>query len=192
MSLLEEVLEFNHHFVESKQYEDYYASKYPRKRVAIVACMDTRLVELLPKALNMKNGDAVLIKVAGGQVVDSFDSVLKSLLVSIYELHVEEIMIIGHHNCGAQHLSPDSIMAEIAVECGGIDPTDQRLKAMLTGFGDLEKSVQESVVLVKNHPFIPERITVHGLLMDPETGKLEVVETGNQVKQLHKEAAAVY
>ena len=62
-------------------------------KLAIVSCMDTRLTELLPRALGLKNGDAKIIKVAGGTLLTPYDSVMRSLLVAIYELDCEEIMV---------------------------------------------------------------------------------------------------
>ena len=63
--MLEEILEYNKAFVESKAYEKYAAGKYPNKKLAILSCMDTRLTELLPAALGLRNGDAKIIKNAG-------------------------------------------------------------------------------------------------------------------------------
>ena len=54
--MVEELLAFNTKFVEEKQYEQYATSKYPDKKIAILSCMDTRLTELLPAALGLKNG----------------------------------------------------------------------------------------------------------------------------------------
>lgn len=62
MGMIESFLEYNEKFVAEKQYEKYQTSKYPDRNVAIVACMDTRLTELLPAALGIKNGDVKLIK----------------------------------------------------------------------------------------------------------------------------------
>ncbi len=64
---LEEILEFNKSFVENKEYEKYKATKKPEKKLVILSCMDTRLTELLPKAMNIKNGDAKIIKMLGLQ-----------------------------------------------------------------------------------------------------------------------------
>jgi carbonic anhydrase len=188
---LQEILDYNHLFVERKGYEKYQATKYPAKRIAIVTCMDARLLELLPKAMNLKNGDAVIIKVAGGEFSEHLDSVIRSLLISIYELHVEDIFIIGHHNCGAQHLCPDAIMNEIALECGELEGMGKQIKELLNGFGNLEASVKKSVSLLKKQPFIPKRISVHGLLIDPDTGKLEVVDRSNLELTREKEAVLV-
>ena len=56
--MIDEILKHNREFVSSKAYEKFLTSKYPDKRIAIVTCMDTRLVELLPAALGLRNGDA--------------------------------------------------------------------------------------------------------------------------------------
>ena len=96
------MLEFNRKFVESREYEKYQTSKYPDKKIAIVTCMDTRLVTLLPAALGIRNGDIKLIKNAGGVITNPFDSTIRSLIVAVYELGVNEIMVIGHTGCGVQ------------------------------------------------------------------------------------------
>ena len=56
MEEIKKILAYNKQFVEEKRYEQYSASKFPNKKLAIVTCMDTRLVELLPAALGLKNG----------------------------------------------------------------------------------------------------------------------------------------
>ena len=63
--MLDEILEFNKQFVANKGYEKYITNKYPDKKIAILSCMDTRLTELLPAALGIKNGDVKMIKNAG-------------------------------------------------------------------------------------------------------------------------------
>lgn len=60
--MIKEILEYNKQFVEEKKYEKYKTSKYPDKKIAILSCMDTRLTELLPAALGIKNGDVKIIK----------------------------------------------------------------------------------------------------------------------------------
>ena len=80
-------------FVEQKDYKKYLTDKYPDKKLAVLSCMDTRLTELLPAALGLKNGDAKIIKNAGGLVISAFDSAMRSLIVAIYELGVDIIRI---------------------------------------------------------------------------------------------------
>ena len=84
--MIEQIVEYNKKFVENKGYEPYLTSKYPNKKLAVLTCMDTRLTELLPAALGLKNGDAKIIKNAGGVITHPYGSVVRSLLVAILEL----------------------------------------------------------------------------------------------------------
>lgn len=182
MTQIEEMLEFNRNFVESGEYEKYQTSKYPDKKIAIVTCMDTRLVTLLPAALGIKNGDIKLIKNAGGVITNPFDSTIRSLIVAIYELGVNEIMIIGHTGCGVQGMD-SSEMLDLMRKRGideehislmrhcGID-----LDSWLHGFDDTEAAILETVDLVSNHPLIPKDINVRGYIMDSVTGGLRTIE----------------
>lgn len=179
--MINEMLQYNKEFVANKGYEKFATSKYPDKKIAIVTCMDTRLVELLPAALGIKNGDVKMIKNAGGTITNPFDSTVRSLLVAIYELGVNEIMIVGHTGCGVQGMDAQEmlhLMKERGVDeehislmrhCG-ID-----LDSWLHGFEDTDAAVLETVDLVKNHPLVPKDIVVRGYIMDSETGALRAL-----------------
>ena len=103
--MIDQIIDYNRSFVERKGYEPFITDKYPDKKLAVLTCMDTRLTELLPAALGLKNGDAKIIKNAGGLILSPFDSAMRSLIVAIYELGVEEIMVVAHSQCGACHMS---------------------------------------------------------------------------------------
>jgi len=182
MSYIEEILEFNKQFVANKQHEFYTTTKYPNKKIAIVACMDTRLTELLPAALNFKNGDIKIIKIAGAVITHPFGSVMRSLLVAIYELDIEEILIIGHHDCGMQGLDPSQLIQKMEkrnipkekldmISYCGVD-----INRWLKGFNNIQVSVTETVNLIKNHPLVPNDIKVYGFIIDPKTGKLDKLD----------------
>ena len=176
--ILEEMLQFNKEFVESKAYEQYEADKYPDKKIAIVTCMDTRLTGLLPAALGIKNGDVKIIKNAGGEVNHPFGSEIRSLLVAIYELGVEEILVIGHTDCGVQGMDYDE-MIHLMKERGISDETIQMMdycgvdfKSWLSGFKTVADGVSKSVELLKNHPLIPADVKISGFIMDSVTGEM--------------------
>ncbi|MBC7959117.1 MAG: carbonic anhydrase [Vallitaleaceae bacterium] len=184
MNKLQEILDFNQAFVENKEYDQYKTSKEPNRKLVVLSCMDTRLTELLPKALNLKNGDVKLIKNAGASIMHPFGSIIRSIVVAVYEFQSEEVLVIGHHGCGMSSINAD-ITIEKAIERGispeviktlcnaGID-----IKKWLHGFNSVEESVKESVELIKNHPLIAKDVIVHGLIIDSETGKLEVIVNG--------------
>ena len=106
--MIDDILKFNRQFVADKAYEPFVTDKYPAKKLAVLSCMDTRLTELLPRALGLRNGDAKIIKNAGGLILSETDSAIRSLLVAIYELGVNEVMVVHHSTCGACHMSYES------------------------------------------------------------------------------------
>jgi carbonic anhydrase len=186
MSILNEILDFNQNFVEKKEYEKYQTTKFPDKKLVILSCMDTRLTEMLNRALNLKNGDAKIIKNAGGMLTHPFGGIMRSILVAIYELNANEVIIIGHHGCGMGSINPVNTIEKMkahgvheqtlsTLSYSGVD-----LERWLHGFDNVEQSVRGSVEIVRNHPLIPKHIPVHGLVIDPDTGKLDLVIDGYQ------------
>ncbi|WP_083427955.1 carbonic anhydrase [Bacillus sp. FMQ74] len=188
MVSLTSILEHNQRFVREKKYEPYKTTKFPSKKLVIVTCMDTRLTELLPQAMGLKNGDAKIVKNAGAIVSHPFGSVMRSILIAIYELQAEEVCIVGHHECGMSGLNASSIL-EKAKERGVEDSclnlltsAGLDLKTWLTGFHSVKESVSHSVNLIKNHPLLPKKVPVHGLVIHPETGNLDVVINGYETE----------
>lgn len=177
--MIDEMLKYNRDFVERRGYEEYQTSKYPDKKIAIVTCMDTRLVELLPAALGLKNGDVKIIKNAGATIVNPFDSTMRSLLIAVYELGVNEIMVIGHTGCGVQGMDAGEmlhLMRERGVPEDHITLMEHcgiNLKEWLHGFEDTDAAVKETVELIAHHPLMPpEGVNVQGFVMDSYTGEL--------------------
>ena len=179
--MIDEILEFNKNFVASRAYEQYVTDKYPDKKLAVLSCMDTRLTELLPAALGLKNGDAKIIKNAGGLVISPFDSALRSLVVAIYELGVEEIMVVAHTGCGACHMSYDHFHHEMIARGVTVETLDTIRKCgidldqWLEGFKDTPESVRRTVATIKTHPLVPRDVTVRGFIIDSTTGALEEI-----------------
>src|SRR5690625_5575244 len=116
---LEEMIEYNKKFVADKEYIQYETDKYPNKRMVIFTCMESRLVELLPRALNIHNGDVKMLKNAGAIIRKPFDSIMKSILVAVYDLKAEQVVVIGHHDCGMSHVNTADLrnkMTSTAIE----------------------------------------------------------------------------
>ncbi len=179
--MINEIIEFNKVFVARKGYEQYVTDKYPDKRLAVLSCMDTRLTELLPAALGLKNGDAKIIKNAGGLVISPFDSAMRSLVVAVYELGVNEIMVVAHSNCGACHMSYKHFHEEM-IKRGVTDETLDTIRncgidldQWLEGFKDTPESVRKTVATIKAHPLMPRDISVRGFIIDSVTGALEEI-----------------
>ena len=179
--MIDQIIDYNKSFVAQKGYEKYITDKYPNKRLAVLSCMDTRLTELLPAALGLKNGDAKIIKNAGGLVISPFDSAMRSLILGIYELGVEEIMVVAHSHCGACHMSFDHFHHEMiarGIEDETLDTIQKcgiDLHHWLEGFKDTPESVRRTVETIKTHPLVPKDTVVRGFIIDSETGALEEV-----------------
>lgn len=184
MTLLENLLEANEAFVKNEEFKAFKTDKTPSKKAVFVTCMDTRLSELSIKALGLKNGDIKQIKNAGAVVSHPYGSTMRSILVAVYALGVDEVYIMGHHDCGFGALKPEPVIEEMkargitdgtfeTLEYSGIDVTD-----WLKGFDSVEESVRETVDNVKHHPLLVKSVPVHGLVIDPETGKVDVIVDG--------------
>jgi carbonic anhydrase len=184
MTILSEILEHNESFVASREYEAFRTDQFPTRRLVILTCMDTRLIELLPRAMGVRNGDVKMIKNAGAIVSHPFGSVMRSILLAVYELGALEVAVIGHHDCGMTGLSCSKVLEKVrkrvadpnVIETLGHAGID--LATWLVGFDRVEDGVRKSVEMIRHHPLLPSDVPVHGLIMHPETGKLDMLVDG--------------
>lgn len=178
---IEEILIDNKKFVDERKFEEFVTTKYPNKKLAILACMDARLTALLPAALNLKNGDVKIIKNAGGLISHPFGEVTRSLIVAIYELGVEDVIVLGHTDCGMRGIDSteiEELMMERGIEESTLDMIRNcgiELENWIHGFDNEEESVIENVNKIKNHPLIPSDVNVYGYIMDSVTGEMTKV-----------------
>ncbi|ANY69103.1 carbonic anhydrase [Paenibacillus sp. BIHB 4019] len=190
MNNVDQIMNDNTAFVERKDYEQYITSRFPDRKMVIVTCMDTRLTEMLPKAMNLRNGDAKIIKNAGGIVTQPFGNIMRSVLIAIYELQADEVFVIGHHGCGMTGLNPEVIVQHMT-DRGVPEQTVETLRhsglnfmRWLTGFDNVKESVEKSVGIIRNHPLLPPNVPVHGMTIEPETGQLDLIVNGyDKLKQ---------
>jgi carbonic anhydrase len=128
----------------------------PGRRFAVVTCMDARLDPA--KFLGLAEGDAHVIRNAGGIVTDD---ALRSLVISHNLLGTEEVLVVGHTDCGMLTFRDDEVQERLG--------TDIELHA----FPDLEARVRESVRLVRESPLLPDAVA--GFVYDVGTGRLREV-----------------
>ena len=136
----------------------------PTKKIAIVACMDARL--MVGRLLGLKEGDAHVIRNAGGVVTDD---VIRSLLISQRLLGTREILLIHHTDCGMLTFRDDDVKAQIHAETGIRPPF------ALEAFSDLEQDVRQSMARIAASPFIPHKGSVRGCVYDVWSGRLREV-----------------
>lgn len=188
MTILDEMLEANQKFVKALPVEfvDYYptTSKMPDREIAIFTCMDTRLVDFLEPAMGIKRGEVKVIKNAGNSITGPFEATIRSLVVSIFELGVKEIIVIGHLDCGVSHSTSQSLiqkMLDRGISFDAIKMIEKELEDWIDHFHHPIDNVVEAVGKIRNNPLIPNDVPVHGLMFNPNTGEVEVVVDGYEV-----------
>ena len=138
-------------------------SPKPRRKVAVLACMDTR-IDLFPM-LGLQRGDAHIIRNAGGLVTDD---AIRSLSASQRLLGTEEIVVVMHHGCGLHGASEDQYADMLAAD--GVLPTWR-----LGAFDDIEATLGSSLQRLRTSPELPHRDDIRGFIFDPEDGSLREV-----------------
>lgn len=185
MTMLGEVLAANCKFVDGFAKNgallDGEKSKLPQRHLAIVTCMDTRLVDFLEPALGVGRGEAKVIKNAGNSVTGPFESTMRSLIVGVFELGVKEIMVIGHHDCGVAHATSQQLVDKMlhrGIPEAAIRMIRHELEKWIDEFHHPVQNVEHVVDRIRMNPLIPADVPVHGLIFDPKNGKLDVVVDG--------------
>ena len=136
----------------------------PGKKVAVLACMDARLNPY--GALGLEEGDAHVIRNAGGVVTDDE---IRSLAISQRLLGTEEIILIHHTDCGMLTFTDDQFKRQIQDETG-IKP-----QWAAEAFGDLDEDVRQAIARIEASPFIPNKHSVRGFVYDVSNGRLREV-----------------
>jgi carbonic anhydrase len=139
-------------------------SPRPRRGVAVLACMDTRIDPLT--MLGLKRGDAHIIRNAGGLATDD---AIRSLSISQRLLGTTEVVVVMHDGCGLHGASEDAFAQALAAD--GVLP-NWRLGA----FDDVEATLRHSLLRLRSSRELPAREHIRGFVFDPETGVLREVE----------------
>lgn len=186
--VIDEILAYNERFLQQQQLP--IIGHAPRKHMAVVTCMDCRLVRMFEQALGLERGDVLELRTAGATIsqperAGAANDLIRSLAGGIYLLGVREVAVIGHTQCGLAH--PNATTVITSMQALGVDPDaliekeglrdPQGLTRWLGAFDDVHVNVQEVVKVIRNSPYLP-KIPVHGLVIDINTGKLEMVDRG--------------
>jgi carbonic anhydrase len=162
MSVTDELLQNNAAYAEAFKKGD--LPLPPAKGVAVVACMDARLD--VHKILGLEEGDAHVIRNAGGVITDDE---IRSLTISQRLLGTREIVLIHHTDCGMLTFSDEELRAQIHEEVG------MKPHFSMESFSDLEEDVRQSIARIEHSPFIPNKDAVRGFIYEVETGRLREV-----------------
>jgi carbonic anhydrase len=137
----------------------------PRRRLAIVTCMDARLDPA--KFLGLEEGDAHVIRNAGGLVTDD---ALRSLVISHWLLGTREVAVLAHTDCGMLTFSNEDLRAKLREEAGA-DASDVDFRP----FPELEESVRGSVRAIRESPLLSDSLAVSGWVYDVRNGRINEV-----------------
>ena len=140
----------------------------PARRVAIVTCMDARIVPT--RALGIEEGDAHVIRNAGGLAKDA----LRSIVISQRLLGTREVVVIHHTDCGMLTFTNRDIRARVKADLGN-DAGAAATSIDFLPFPDLEESVRSDVIFLRESPLLPDDIPVRGFVYDVRSGKLAEV-----------------
>jgi carbonic anhydrase len=162
MSVTDDLLRNNEAYAESFEKGD--LPLPPAKGVAVVACMDARLD--VHKILGLEEGDAHVIRNAGGVITDDE---IRSLAISQRLLGTREIILIHHTDCGMLTFTDDELKQQIHEDVG-IKP-----HFPMESFSDLEEDVRQSVARIQASPFVLNKDAVRGFVYEVETGRLREV-----------------
>jgi len=172
MTILDGILEDNKKFVENFEGEE--MSHHTQKKLAILTCMDCRLIDFFEPALGLKRGDAKIVRNAGNSIVG--EDAIRSIGAALYNLGAEEVLVVGHTECGMAGADADALKEKMLAR--GIKEEDiakYDLAEWIGGFESEEANVLDVVDKIKNHPLIPD-VPVHGLIIDIVTGELKVLK----------------
>ena len=138
----------------------------PARQVAVLVCMDARIDPA--KALGLAEGDAHVIRNAGGR---ASDDALRSLAISHELLGTREVVVVHHTDCGMLTFTNDQIRQRLRDRLGADASAIDFLP-----FGDLDRSVRDDVATIRSSPLIPDDIAVSGFVYDVRSGRLRRVD----------------
>ncbi|KAL5042245.1 hypothetical protein BDW71DRAFT_200729 [Aspergillus fruticulosus] len=136
----------------------------PQRKAAVLACMDARLDTA--RALGLEEGDAHVIRNAGGRASDA----LRSIIISQQLLGTREIGVVYHTDCGMLTFTDEAIRTKIRENLH--QNTDH---STFLPFADFRQSVLEDIRLLKESLLVLD-VPVTGYIYEVESGKIVKVE----------------
>jgi carbonic anhydrase len=135
----------------------------PARKVAVVTCMDARLDPA--KFLGLEEGDAHIIRNAGGRAADA----IRSLVISQQLLGTREVVVIHHTDCGMLTFTDEQLHQKLH------DELHVHADIPFLPFTDLEQSVRDDVAAIKTSPLLLPNVPVRGFIYDVHDGRLREV-----------------
>ena len=157
----DELIELNAEF--AANFSDHDLQVAPMRKMAVVACMDSRMDTF--KLLGLENGEAHIIRNAGGIVSDD---VIRSLCLSQRALGTREIVLVHHTDCGLQKVTDDGFRNDLEAELG-VKPW-WAVESFVDPYADVRQSMQRLYIT----PFV-DATAMRGFVYDVTTGVINEV-----------------
>jgi len=185
--VLDEVLAANREYAESFG-DKAKLTMPPRRRFAILTCMDARLDPA--KFAGLEEGDAHVIRNAGGR---ASDDAIRSLVISYKLLGTREWFVVHHSNCGMETFTDDVMRRLLSSSLNTSSVDEKGWHDSGTGPGSREaeyidwltihdnaQSVVDDVTRIRRHPLVPKSIPIYGYIYDTRSGRLEEVPQASE------------
>jgi carbonic anhydrase len=163
MSVIDELLQSNETYARTFDRGD--LPLPPSRRLTVLTCMDARI--LPSRALGLEEGDAHVIRNAGGRARDA----LRSIIISQRLLGTRELAIIHHTDCGMLTFTNRDLREKVREDLGQDTGEFDFLP-----FHDLDESVRQDVEFLQATQLLSPDTLIRGFVYDVKTGRLREVK----------------
>lgn len=154
------------------------------KKVLAITNVNFLLKGELSKNINVSPENLIVFKSFGTVISQPYGCLLRNIIIAVYKNNVDKIYIIGDKDCTENvmdyHLFLESVKKEgisddiirtidYLIENTLIAGKNYGLINWLEGSKTVEENIAIGVKMLKEHPLIPKRISVYGLIYNRQT-----------------------
>jgi carbonic anhydrase len=157
------------------------------RALCIIACHDPRLTRLLPQALGIERGDAVLIRIPGAAGLPDSTDLVRSVAAAVYLNHCREVLVLGHTDCAIHRVTTSALLDAMAARGVGRDTVPHDVRHFFGLRTDVRATVLDTARSIREAAFIPRDTRVHTAIIDTHTGMLQVLERDDRAQAVRQE-----
>ncbi len=173
MSVFDEIIQSNREY--QKKHKSLEAFPLlPRRKLAVLTCVDMRLQGVLEEALGLKLGDAVFIRTAGNNL--NYGE-MRSVITAVFKYDIRALLVVGHEDCGMGRCEENQlqeVMLQRGIKEEALAEYDN-LEMWLGCFRDERENVRETVKKLSDYSLTPEDLEIQGFFFSITTGELQPV-----------------
>lgn len=154
-----------------------------KKKTLVITGLNEKMSQLLPAITNKKAEELMVLNSYGAVITNPYDSMMRSVILSIYNENVEDIYIVLekeskehvlNKNVLTTKLKNAGITKETLKTIEYIDVLDEAVINWLAGPNDEEKILQKNLMLLQKHPLMPKTVSIYGYIVSQE-GEVKAV-----------------